>query len=240
MKRFTDTCKWDDPWFRGLPGVHKLVFLYIIDRCNNAGFWEIDMDSMAFHTKLKQEHLDGALKGLIRGIKEASGWVWVRRFLRHQKNEPLNPGNPAHKQIIALVSDQLERFESVSEFKEFTGPFMGLFSPIGTGTGKGNEEEESAGRGRNTKARCTREDAQDFCKSIGLPRSDGDWFFDKAEGCGWKNGGKPIADWKATIRAWRTAGHMASQKGGNGTGDHVEKVPAAFRVPMNAPPERPV
>lgn len=144
MKRFTDTCKWDDPWFRALPGVHKLVFLYIIDRCNNAGFLEIDMDSLAFHTKLKQDLIDGALKGLIRGIKEASGWVWVRRFLRHQKNEPLNPVNPAHKQIIALIADQIERFDGVAEFKEFTGPLMGLFSPIGNGTGKGKGSAEGA------------------------------------------------------------------------------------------------
>lgn len=240
MKRFTDTNKWDDPWFRALPGVHKLVFLYIIDRCNNAGFWEIDMDSMAFHTKLKPEHLEGALKGLERGIKGASGWAWVRRFLRHQKNEPLNPDNPAHRQIIALISEQLERFQHVPEFKEFEGALKGLKSPIGTGKGIGKgkgSKGESAERGR--KSTTTPEEATEYCVSIGLPKSDGEWFVDKCIGNGWTNGGEPIKDWKATIRAWKTAGYMASQKGGNGTGDHVVRVPAAFRVPMSAPPTRP-
>lgn len=83
------------------------------------------------------------------------------------------------------------------------------------------------------------DEASEYCLSIGLPKSDGQWFVDKCIGNGWTNGGEPIKDWKATIRAWKTAGYMASQKGGNGTGDHVERMPAAFRAPMNAPPTRP-
>lgn len=133
MKRFTETTKWDDPWFRGLTGPQKLVFMYVCDRCNNAGFWEADEDSLLFHTKLSKEHAQGAIKGLSRGIKEASGWWWVRRFLRHQKNEGLNATNPAHKQIIALLCEQLKRFSIVPEFQEFVAPYQGLLSPIGIG-----------------------------------------------------------------------------------------------------------
>lgn len=56
-----------------------------------------------------------------------------------------------------------------------------------------------------------------YCVEIGLPADDGQWFYDKAEGSGWKNGGQPIKDWKATIRAWKKAGYMASQRtGGKG------------------------
>lgn len=91
LKRFTETSKWDDPWFRQLPGAQKLLFLYVADRCNNAGFWEVDQDAILWHTRLAANHLEGAWKGLQRGIQGADGWVWVRRFLRHQKNEDLNP-----------------------------------------------------------------------------------------------------------------------------------------------------
>lgn len=146
MLRFTETLKWDDPWFRQLPGCHKLVFLYVIDRCNNAGFWEVDEEAICWHTKIDPKHLEGAWKGLDRGIKGASGWVWVRKFLKHQKNEPLNPHNPAHRQIIALISEQRERFADCSDFKTFLAPLKGLFSPIGTGTGKGKGKKESPER----------------------------------------------------------------------------------------------
>lgn len=146
MKRFTETNKWDDPWFRALSAPYKLIFSYVTDRCNNAGFWEIDADAMAFHTKLDPKHFEGAWKGLQRGIKGAGGWVWVRRFLRHQKNEDLNVLNPAHKQIISLIREQKERFREVPEFLEFIAPWkghpVGLLSPIGTGTGKVQVQEE--------------------------------------------------------------------------------------------------
>jgi len=136
MKRFSETAKWDDPWFRALPGAHKLVFLYLLDRCNNAGFWEEDLDGMAFHTKVEASALQGALKGLERGIQGASGWYWVKNFLRHQKNDSLNPENPAHRQIIALLIEQAERFPA-SKVLLPKGASKGLLSPIGKGKGKG-------------------------------------------------------------------------------------------------------
>lgn len=42
--------------------------------------------------------------------------------------------------------------------------------------------------------------------SIGLTEEDGKWFWEKCEGCGWKNSGKPIEDWKATMRSWKLVG----------------------------------
>jgi len=142
MKRFTESNKWDDPWFRELPGSHKLVFLYILDRCNNAGFWEVDLSGLSFHTKLEERHFEGALKGLERGLQGASGWVWVKNFLRHQKNDQLNPANPAHRQIIALLKDQSQRFpESQNLLPE--GACKGLESPIGKGKGKGKGKSSS-------------------------------------------------------------------------------------------------
>ncbi len=133
VKRFTETGKWDDPWFRALKGTEKLVFLYVIDRCNNAGFWEIDEAGMAFQTKLSEAHIQGAWKGLGRGLIRVGDWVWVRRFLRHQKNENLNPSNKAHVQIIALLREQIERFDSEVEFQSFVAPYQPLFRGSGTG-----------------------------------------------------------------------------------------------------------
>lgn len=51
-----------------------------------------------------------------------------------------------------------------------------------------------------------------YCVEQGLPASDGVTVFDKWTGSGWKNGGQPIKDWKATIRAWKGQGYMPSQQ----------------------------
>ena len=56
------------------------------------------------------------------------------------------------------------------------------------------------------------DDAKAFAASIELPESDGESCFHKWEGNGWTNNGKPIKDWKATIRAWKAQGFLPSQK----------------------------
>jgi hypothetical protein len=211
MKRFTETSKWDDPWFRSLTGPQKLVFLYVIDRCDNAGFWEEDESALVFHTKLEIKYLEGAWKGLTRGLERANGWVWVKNFLRHQKNEELNQSNPAHRQIIRLLAEQLQRFDGIASFQSFLAPYKGLFSPIGIGNGKGKEEST-----RETKARGSQADLIQYCSEIGLPASDGEWLFDKWEGNGWKNDGRTIKDWRGTVRTWKRSGSIfPSQKNGS-------------------------
>lgn len=147
MKRFSETEKWDDPWFQDLQPPAKLLFLFIIDRCNNAGFLEVNEGGIIHHTKMEPRALEAAWKSLTKGIIVREGWAWVRRFLRHQKNENLNPLNPAHRQILTLLSDQSKRFVGVPQFDEFIAPYKGLISPIGKGTGNGIGGGRGAGEG---------------------------------------------------------------------------------------------
>jgi hypothetical protein len=62
------------------------------------------------------------------------------------------------------------------------------------------------------KGRCTEEEAIQYVLGIGLKKEDGQWFFDKNEGCGWRNNGKAIVDWKATVRSWNRMKIFPSQK----------------------------
>lgn len=130
-KRLTETGKWSDRWFRKLKPSEKLVFLYLIDNCNNAGFIELDYEHMAYLTGISDNEIPGAIKGLCRGCIEADGWLWIKNFLRHQKNESLNPQNFAHKQILSLIKEQEKRFSGIKEFDEFVGPIQALYRPLG-------------------------------------------------------------------------------------------------------------
>jgi hypothetical protein len=130
MIRFTETAKWDDPWFRTLSGAHKLVFIYLTDKCNNAGFYEVDIDAMQFQLNIARNHIEAAFKALDKGVKQTDGWIWIRRFIHHQKNGALNESNNAHKQIISLIKEQYVRFAKVPEFMEFIKLYKGKFSPI--------------------------------------------------------------------------------------------------------------
>ena len=65
----------------------------------------------------------------------------------------------------------------------------------------------------------TEEEVIVFCESIHLPKTDGHYYWDKWQGNGFKNAGKPMKDWRAVIRSHKTAGYLPSQKNahdGNG------------------------
>lgn len=64
----------------------------------------------------------------------------------------------------------------------------------------------------SSKYSCTQKEAEDFCVSLGLPRSDGEAMFLHWQEKGW---GK-VKDWKATIRKWKSFGYLPSQKLRNG------------------------
>lgn len=139
-KKMTDPDKWRDPWFRKLGPNEKLVFVFLIDQCNHGGFYEVDTEYMEFCIGIDGDVILGAIQGLNSRCFMVDGWVWIKNYLRHQKNEILNPDNNAHKHIIERVREQVARFHAVSEFKDFLGANKGLFSP----PGKGKEKDSSS------------------------------------------------------------------------------------------------
>ena len=152
--RFTETEKWRDTWFRKLSPNEKLLFIFMTETCNNAGFLEFDIEAISFSTGLSEDEILGAKKGLSRGCLEVDGWIWIKRFLRHQKNESLNPFNNAHKQIITLLNAQMSRFSGDKEFDDFVesdglvghvkklAPKQPLNRGTGNGNGNGNGKED--------------------------------------------------------------------------------------------------
>ena len=151
-KRFTETDKWSDPWYRKLNPVQKCLFSYCCDNCNNAGFIEIDLEAWAFPISCSIKDLEGAWQGLGRGLLVADGWAFVRNFLKHQKHLPLMPEkNPAHRQIVAFFNEQSSRFpnllQSVLDGSPYRGANEGLDSPIGKGIGIGIGDGNGKGKG---------------------------------------------------------------------------------------------
>lgn len=149
--RFTDTNKWADTWFSNLKQIEMLLFLYICDNCDIAGFIEINHKRWAFDLNSSTGTIEEALKGLERGIviSKDGEYLYLRNFLKHQKNLPINPSNPSHRGILKRFQVNSERFdiEDVEEFIKRTskGALKGLQSLIGKGIGKG----KGKGKGNN-------------------------------------------------------------------------------------------
>ena len=140
--RFTKTEKWDDIWFKSLTPLQKVCFIFLCDRCDLAGFYELDLDDMAYRIKATESDILGAVEGLLRGLIiekgkkiESGNFVWIKNFLYHQRNLPLNPSNNAHASIIFHISTKINRFPDIPDI---LGADKGLFSSYGKGKGNGN------------------------------------------------------------------------------------------------------
>lgn len=106
------TEKWEDTWFYGLSPKYKLLWIYILDKCDHAGLWEANFDlaSRSLGTKYREDECAKAFSGKAWPVG-GSKWL-VGRFIFHQYGcEPsgLNPENNAHRGVIqALVRNGID------------------------------------------------------------------------------------------------------------------------------------
>jgi hypothetical protein len=139
--RFSDTGKWNDEWFVDLSPQEKLLFIYLCDNCDIAGFYEISLRRLSFDTGLTNDEIKVALKGLGKSyiLSDDKKVIFIKNFVKHQKNLPLNPDNKAHRGIISRFENYSTRFAddliSMINIEKKVAPWKGLESPQGIGNG---------------------------------------------------------------------------------------------------------
>ena len=215
-KRFTETLKWDDPWFRALSPDAKLLWFWIVDKCDQAGIITPDFALCEFQTGIKRA-FDKMLEIDSRVIQIADGKYIVEKFIEFQHGK-LSRDCKAHNPAW----QSLDKHGLIDENGEIKGYSKGIERvskeyPYSLSKGTGNGNGISNGSSKK-KEKPSIDDVRMFCSEIGLLESDADALFWKWEGNGWTNSNKPIKDWKATIRSWKAAGHIPSMKNG---GNHV-------------------
>jgi hypothetical protein len=133
-RRYTESEKWKDTWFRKLSPSEKLFLLYLYDECDVAGFWEIDTELASFQTGLSSIEIIEAMKGLSRACEINGENLWVKRFVRYQQpTYPLNPANNAHKTIIQKLEAKSGFSENVDRVligKGLVSPYEGASEPL--------------------------------------------------------------------------------------------------------------
>lgn len=160
-KRFTDTDKWDDDWFLGLPPEMKCVWEYLRDTCDGVGIKKISLNKISalVGAKISKENLNQFFESRIHWVNHET--VWVHGFIKAQYKR-LSPNSNAHvniaKKAIELVDGQSlsdKAFEVLSYLKNFLNDLSGgrpgveRPSPEGQPTdignrikNKGNKKEE--------------------------------------------------------------------------------------------------
>ena len=160
--RFTDTNKWNDAWFLELKPSGKLLFNYLCDNCDVAGFIELNPRKWAFDIGETQANILGALEGLGRGLiySTSNDCVYVKNFLKHQKNLPLNEKNNAHVGILKCFDKYKNKFE-IDNIQDFINQEV---KPLARGYGNGNGK----GKGNGSIKECEIFNFENALKMLGL------------------------------------------------------------------------
>ena len=103
-KRFMDNTIFDKSWYRKLPVRLKIVWFYLINKCNHAGIWECDIDLLSF--QIGDEYtLEEILEAFGDNLKEiGDGKIYITKFIEFQYGLPLNEKVKVHQSVIKLLN----------------------------------------------------------------------------------------------------------------------------------------
>jgi hypothetical protein len=146
-KRFTETLKWDDPWFRALSPDAKLLWFWLVDKCDNAGIITPDFALCEFQTGIKRafERMS-EIESRVAEISE--GKFIICKFIEFQHGK-LSRDCKAHNPAFASLAKH-GMIDENGEIKGYPYPIervsIGYPYPTGKGKGKGKE----IGNGKST------------------------------------------------------------------------------------------
>jgi hypothetical protein len=194
-KRMTSTGKWDQAWFRKLSPQLKCAWMFLCDRCDHAGIWDIDLDAMAFFigVDLSLDEIEKAFGERIKALSETK--LLVCDFVDFQYGE-LNPDNRVHKSVL----NRLEK----------EGAIKGLKRPLEGAKDKDKNKDKDKDKDNTPELNFkTAQDLIDFLptelKKNWIAEFDEDWLISEINAC-YEYYSLTRPDKKPkTSRGWRSA-----------------------------------
>jgi hypothetical protein len=116
-KRFTDTNKWDQSWFRKLTPKMKAVWSYACDKCDHAGILEVDYESMSFNVneEVTEKEFKDTFQDRVKFLTKDK--CFIQAFIDFQYGK-LDERNRVHRSVISI----LEKYE---KYKPLSSPLLG-------------------------------------------------------------------------------------------------------------------
>ena len=120
-KRFTDSRKWLDPWFRELPQPYRDLWLYMLDNCSHIGIWKVDMGMASYviggevRRDMAQDLFNNRVIDITGETSTSVKW-FIPKFVSFQYGV-LSPDGRLHSKIIrdleiALPADVFSRIQT--------------------------------------------------------------------------------------------------------------------------------
>lgn len=198
-KRFTDTDKWKKPFIRGLQGAYKLLWLYLLDDCDHAGIWQVDLEvaQVRLGEKLILKEALEIFKDKIVVFDNGEKW-FIPDFIDFQYSE-LNPDNRAHSSVISLLS----KYNLIVKNKPLTSPLQGAMDK----DKDKDKDKDIVKEGKSDKfSPPTVEQFKEYFVENGFSAELGERAWKGYSEAGWKDSsGKPVKIWKSKCQhVWFT------------------------------------
>lgn len=101
--RLTNVDKWEDAWFQELQPKLKLFWLFLLDRCDNAGVWKINPRLASFMIG-EEYQLEEVLSSFTDRLFLYEDKLVIRNFVRFQtQGHDLSGESPPIKNIKKLL-----------------------------------------------------------------------------------------------------------------------------------------
>lgn len=194
LKRFTDTGKWEDKWFRSLSPTAKLLWSWLLDHCDNAGVIDPDIMLATFQIgdTVKEDHFT-ELGDRIQSLP--NGKRWIPKFIRFQFGQ-LSPESRVHASVVKLLL-----FHNI----QYPMDSLSIAYVKGIDTlkdkDKYKDKEPEGVRGRFTNP--SQDEVKLHFSKSGLPMSEAEKFFHYYESNGWHVGKNPMKSWTAAASNWK-------------------------------------
>jgi len=198
MERITSTDKWKDDWFLNLSPYGKLVFMFLCDNCDDAGFYTLSASFMANQLRIAPKDVVSSTRALEDKISfnVDRKKVWIKNFLFYQKQLPLDINNQDHKKIKLMLEKKLSNFNNDEDI---------LYILDNIEMGKSTSRKSV--RSKSSFVKPTIEEMEEYGLEYSKKENavmQAKWveqLYNHYESNGWKIGGKsPMKDWKGAVR----------------------------------------
>lgn len=118
-KRFVDTKIWDKAWFRRLTPKDKLIWIYLLTKCDHAGIWDSDWEAAEFFIgeKVTYNELPEEITNKMKLIKGENQY-FIPSFIDFQYGELKENSKPHLSVIKRLIDKGLYSVPSTLKYKE--------------------------------------------------------------------------------------------------------------------------
>jgi hypothetical protein len=169
-KRFSDSEKWNDVWFTELNNDQKIIWIYLLDNCDNAGIFKLNIKLINFNcsTNISVEEFIYIFKDRITQINKES-WL-INKFCTYQYGADflIKTGNKAVQSAIKKLME-VKVVELINDNYTLSIPYsspintilIGDLSPIDSLKDKDRDKEQVKNEEQNKNKNEDRDESRD-------------------------------------------------------------------------------